>query len=231
MTRRTITGDLLQDNDGPAGARYHPFMSETLADLLLAQGIRDGRVLDAVGCIPRRLFVPTDLAWAAEDDRPLPIGHGQTISQPFVVAAMTEQLHLQGTEVVLEIGTGSGYQTALLSVLAREVWSVEIVPELAEQARTVLLETLGLQNVHLRCGDGALGWPEAAPFDRIIVTAAAAAVPPELVAQLRPGGRLILPLGPVRQIQTLRVVDKAADGRISEVDLFGVRFVPLVRSV
>ena len=202
-------------------------MSVALSDFLRAEGIRDERVLRAVAEVPRASFVPEDLRERADDDRPLPIGHGQTISQPFIAAYMTERLRLDGSERVLEVGTGSGYQTALLARLAEEVWSVEIVPELAERARALLLERLGLANVRLRTGDGAQGWPEAAPFDRVLVTAAAPEVPPALLAQLAPGGRMILPLGADPWAQVLRVVDRGRDGGLAEVDLLGVRFVPL----
>lgn len=205
-------------------------MSEALARQLAAMGILDPRVLDAFARVPRATFVPERLRAEAELDRPLPIGFGQTISQPFVVAFMTERLELRGGERVLEVGTGSGYQTALLAALAREVYSIEIVPELAERARAVLLDELGLGNVQLRTGDGALGWPEAAPFDRILVTAAAPEVPPAWLAQLAPGGRMILPLGEADGDQVLRVVDKGNDGASVEADLLRVRFVPLVRA-
>ena len=202
-------------------------MSVALAAFLRQMGIRDERVLRAVAEVPRAWFVPEDLRERADADRPLPIGHGQTISQPFVVAYMTERLRLQGGEKVLEIGTGSGYQTALLAHLAEEVFSIEVVPELAARARALLLDRLGLANVWLRTGDGALGWPEEAPFDRVIVTAAAPAVPPPLVAQLAPGGRMILPVGPDAEAQVLRLLDRGRDGSIVETDLLGVRFVPL----
>jgi len=190
-------------------------------------GIRDARVLDAFARVPRHLFVPESLWAEADDDRPLPIGYGQTISQPFVVAYMTERLGLAGDERVLEIGTGSGYQTALLAELVRRVYSIEIVPELAERSRALLLGELGLGNVELRHGDGALGWPEEAPFERILVAAAAPEVPAALLAQLAPGGRMILPVGPDERGQALRMIDRREDGRYAEVDLLGVRFVPL----
>lgn len=205
-------------------------MSAELAAFLRGQGIHDERVLAAVAQTPRRLFVPPAQGGSADADRPLPIGFGQTISQPFVVAYMTERLHLSGVERVLEVGTGSGYQAAILALLAEEVFSVEIVPELAERARQVLLGTLGLRNVRLRTGDGALGWPEEAPFDRIVVTAAPAEVPPALVEQLAPGGRMILPVGPELDVQMLRVVDKGNDGANVQTDLLPVRFVPLTRA-
>lgn len=205
-------------------------MSVALADFLRREGIRDERVLAAVAQIPRERFVPEDLRGHAEDDRPLPIGHGQSISQPFVVAYMTERLGLAGDERVLEVGTGSGYQTAVLAHLAEEVFSVEIVPELAARARALLLDDLALRNVRLRTGDGSEGWPEEAPFDRVIVTAAADAVPPALVGQLGPGGRMILPVGADPWAQVLRVVERARDGGLSETDLLGVRFVPLTHA-
>ncbi len=202
-------------------------MSVALAEALRREGIRDERVLAAVAQLQREAFVPDDLRRAADDDRPLPIGHGQTISQPFVVAYMTERLRLAGTERVLEVGTGSGYQTALLALLAEEVFSIEIIPELAERARELLVGRLGLTNVRLRTGDGSAGWPEEAPFDRVIVTAAAERVPPALVAQLAPGGRMVLPVGPTPDAQVLRQIDRGDDGATIETDLLAVRFVPL----
>jgi protein-L-isoaspartate(D-aspartate) O-methyltransferase len=202
-------------------------MSAELARSLEAMGIRSSRVLDAVARLDRALFVPPELRRDADADFPLPIGFGQTISQPFVVAYMTERLGLAGDERVLEVGTGSGYQTALLAMLARSVHSVEIIPELAERATVVLHDQLALANVSLRVGDGALGWPEAAPFDRILVTAAGPEVPRALVEQLAPGGRMVLPVGPDASGQMLRVVDRREDGSVSEVDMLPVRFVPL----
>jgi protein-L-isoaspartate(D-aspartate) O-methyltransferase len=177
--------------------------------------------------VPRQLFVPPSLGRDAEADRPLPIGHGQTISQPFIVAFMTQALRLRGGERVLEVGTGSGYQTALLALLAREVYSIEIVPELAAGAERVLLEILHLENVHLRVGDGRRGWPEAAPFDRVIVTAAPAAIPEPLAAQLAPGGRMVIPVGADPEVQWLKVHQRGDDGVSTTTDLLPVRFVPL----
>lgn len=202
-------------------------MSETLARELASLGIRDPRVLEAFARLDRRLFVPEALRGEAESDRPLPIGHGQTISQPFVVAYMTERLGLAGGERVLEIGTGSGYQTALLASLAREVWSIEILPGLAARAEDVLHATLRLANVHLRVGDGRRGWPEEAPFDRILVSAAPAEIPPALVAQLAPGGRMIVPVGEEGEAQVLRLVERGERGEAEVRDLLPVRFVPL----
>jgi len=190
-------------------------------------GIQSPRVLAAVAQVDRARFLPPERRHEADADWPIPIGFGQTISQPFIVAYMTERLGLAGGERVLEVGTGSGYQTALLAALARLVYSIEIVPELAARARALILGELGLLNVHLREGDGALGWPEEAPFDRILVAAAGPVVPPALLAQLALGGRMILPVGPDAGSQVLRVVDRRDDGGYSEVDLLGVRFVPL----
>jgi protein-L-isoaspartate(D-aspartate) O-methyltransferase len=202
-------------------------VGEELAGALARMGIRDPRVLAAIAEVPRERFVPPELRAFAEEDRPLPIGWGQTISQPYIVAFMSEVLRLAGRERVLEIGTGSGYQTAVLAWLARAVWSIEIVRPLAERARATLLDDLGVDNVFLRAGDGALGWPEAAPFDRIIVTAAARDVPPALVTQLAPGGRMIVPVGGQEEVQSLRVFDKGDDGVSLERDVLSVRFVPL----
>jgi protein-L-isoaspartate(D-aspartate) O-methyltransferase len=190
-------------------------------------GIRDERVLTAVEQVPRHLFVPPSLRGEAEADKPLPIGFGQTISQPYIAAFMTEALQLAGAERVLEVGTGSGYQTALLASLAGQVYSIEIVPELAARAAEVLLGPMRLANVHLRVGDGRRGWPEEAPFDRILVTAAPASVPEALEAQLGPGGRMVIPVGPDPELQNLRLYQRGNDGVSATVDLLPVRFVPL----
>ncbi len=192
-------------------------------------GIRGERVLRAVEQVPRGLFVPEPLREEAEADRPLPIGYGQTISQPYIVAFMTDALGLGGDERVLEVGTGSGYQAAILALLAKEVFSVEIVPELAARAAHVLLVTLRLGNVRLRVGDGRLGWPEAAPFDRIIVTAAPDHIPQPLIDQLKPGGRMVVPVGPHDREQELLLVTKDAAGRAISETKVPVSFVPLTR--
>jgi protein-L-isoaspartate(D-aspartate) O-methyltransferase len=205
-------------------------VSVGLAEALRAQGIRDERVLAAFAEVPRTAFVPERLRADADADRPLPIGLGQTISQPFVVAHMTELLHLAGDERVLEVGTGSGFQAAILARLADEVFSVEILPELAERAREALVGRLGIANVRLRVGDGALGWADEAPFDRILVTAAAPEVPPALVAQLAAGGRLVLPVGPEGDAQVIRILDRDPDGNVRESDGLPVRFVPLTHT-
>jgi protein-L-isoaspartate(D-aspartate) O-methyltransferase len=202
-------------------------VSRRLSNQLLERGIRDRRVLEAVAQVPRRLFVPEGAQHEAEADHPLPIGWGQTISQPYIVGAMTAAAELRGEERVLEVGTGSGYQTAILALLAGEVFSIEIIPDLAAQARRVLLETLGLRNVRLRVGDGRAGWPEAAPFDAILVTAAPAEIPPALLEQMAPGGRLVIPVGEDAESQRLLLVRRGEDGLTTTTDLMGVRFVPL----
>lgn len=199
-----------------------------LADFLERQGIDDQRVLDVIAHLNRSDFVPEIVRSVATQDSPLPIGHGQTISQPYVVALMSQALELQGHERVLEIGTGSGYQTAVLALLCREVYSVEIVPSLARSARRLLLERLGLENVFLREGDGSQGWPEAAPFDAVIGTAAPESVPPKLLGQLKPGGRMVMPIGPEGGHQDLlRVTRVEAEGIPKVERLLPVRFVPM----
>ena len=201
-------------------------MSEELARALRGMGIRDDRILAAMALTPRRSFVPEQLASRADGDYPLPIGFGQTISQPFMVAWMTELLQLAGTERVLEVGTGSGYQAAILGRLCDRVYTVELVPALSERARATLAQ-LGIGNVAFRLGDGALGWPEEAPFDRVIVTAAAIRTPPALVAQLRPGGRMVIPIGAEHDVQYVHLLTKDAAGEVADRELLAVRFVPL----
>lgn len=182
-------------------------------------------VLDAIADVPRERFVGEADKVVAYRNAPLPIGHGQTISQPFIVALMSGALIPSADQRVLEIGTGSGYQAAVLARLVGEVYSIEIIAELAERASAVLAG-LGVQNVHIRVGDGHRGWPEASPFDGIIVTAAADDVPDALWGQLKPGGRLVIPLG--RRWQTLAVLTRGEDGGVSRRDLLPVRFVPFV---
>lgn len=196
-----------------------------VVDQLVARGITDERVLDVMRRVPRHLFVQEALRERAYGDHPLPIGEEQTISQPFIVALMTSLLELTGREKVLEVGTGSGYQTAVLSLLARRVCSIERLPRLAERARTTL-ESLGTTNVWVRVGNGALGWADEAPFDRVLVAAASPAVPPPLFEQLAEGGRLVLPLGTVED-QTLTVVDKV-EAQMRTRTHGDCRFVPLV---
>lgn len=189
-----------------------------------ARGVRDPLVLAALRRVPRHRFVPPRLADDAYRDSALPVGHGQTISQPYVVGAMTEALELTGSERVLEIGTGSGYQAAVLAEIAAEVYSIEIVEPLAERARALLLDELGYENLHLRTGDGYQGWPEAAPFDAILLTAAPDHVPEPLLEQLAPGGRLVLPVG--ARDQELVRLRKTGDA-VTRERLFFVRFVPM----
>jgi protein-L-isoaspartate(D-aspartate) O-methyltransferase len=196
---------------------------------LSARGIRDARVLQAMGSIPRELFVPERLRAQAYDDRPLPIGARQTISQPYIVAYMTELLSLKGIERVLEIGTGSGYQAAVLGKLAAEVYSIEILPELSVRAKTVL-ERLGFDNIFLKVGDGFFGWPERSPFDAILVTASAPRIPDPLWVQLREEGRLIMPLGEEGRAQKLIRVTKSGGKRLIE-EVSGVYFVPLTGAI
>jgi protein-L-isoaspartate(D-aspartate) O-methyltransferase len=192
---------------------------------LRKRGIRDERVLAAMLGVPRHEFVPPELAGEAYTDRPLPIGHEQTISQPFMVAAMTAALELSGGERVLEIGTGSGYQAAVLSLLAREVHTVEMHEDLAIHTAE-LLRRLGYGNVHMHIGDGTLGWPDAAPFEAIIVTAAAPDIPPPFAAQLAEGGRLIIPVGTPDEQRLLRV--EKHGGVLAKRELYHCRFVPLI---
>ncbi len=197
-----------------------------VAEQIVARGVRHEGVLRAMRTTPRHLFVPEDRVSRAYDDAPQPIGHGQTISQPFVVATMTEALRPDGSGAALEIGTGSGYQAAVLSPLYRKVYSMEIVPELAESA-AARLAGMGFRNVEVRRGDGYFGWPEQAPFDAIIVTAAAGHIPPPLVAQLKNNGRMIIPVGNPYMVQHLVLVEKDAKGAITTRSLMAVRFVPL----
>jgi protein-L-isoaspartate(D-aspartate) O-methyltransferase len=192
---------------------------------LRPRGIRSARVLDAMRSVPRHLFVPEAQRAAAYGDFPLPIGHDQTISQPYIVAFMTESLDVGPGDRVLEIGTGSGYQAAVLSLLAREVYTIEILAPLADRARDTLA-ALGYRNVHVRTGNGYLGWPEHAPFDRVIVTAAPDEVPPALVQQLKVGGLMAIPVG--TENQELRILRRTTAGT-ETLRTLPVRFVPMVR--
>lgn len=188
-----------------------------------ARGVSDQRVLDAMSNVQRHLFVPENLQNRAYEDEPLPIGYGQTISQPYIVAYMTEQIDLDESEKVLEIGTGSGYQAAVLGEIAKQVYTIEIVPELAVRAAGILQE-LGYHNVSVRTGDGYLGWPEAAPFDAIIVTAAPAHIPQPLIDQLKIGGHMIIPVGEFSQ--DLILLERTEEG-IEQKRKIPVRFVPM----
>lgn len=193
---------------------------------LIPRGIKDKRVINAMLTIPRHLFVPEEALWSqAYSDFPLPIGEKQTISQPYIVALMTEALELKGSEKVLEIGTGSGYQTAILSVLAEKVYSIERISTLAARARKVL-DSINCSNVVIKIGDGTLGWPEESPYDAILTTAAAPEIPKCYVDELKIGGRLIIPVGDVYS-QVLVKVIKTKDGIIKQ-DMGGCRFVKLI---
>lgn len=193
---------------------------------VVGRGISDQRLIDAMLKIPRHRFVQEAMAANAYSDSPLPIGEKQTISQPYMVALMTELLELKPNDHVLEIGTGSGYQTAILASLVRRVWTVERIRPLALQARKVL-DSLHLLNVNIKVGDGTLGWPEEGPYDAIIVTAGAPAVPETLAEQLAPGGRLVIPVGD-ESSQTLIRIRKEADGSLVQESGVGCRFVPLI---
>ncbi len=211
----------------PTEAALAAARMDMVRDQLAARGIRDPRVLGAMGRVPRHAFVPAEAVGQAYDDGPLPIGYGQTISQPFMVALMTLAADPKPGDRVLEIGTGSGYQAAVLSGLVAEVYSVEIVEPLARRAEAELRRQ-GCANVHLRTGDGYGGWPEAAPFDAILVTCAPDHVPRPLVDQLKPGGRMVIPVGPAGGKQELILLRKTARG-LERVEVLPVRFVPLVR--
>lgn len=184
------------------------------------------RVMTAMRAVPREAYVPENSRTQAYFNRAMAIGHGQTISQPFIVALMTEVLALQPSDRVLEIGTGSGYQAAILGEIVDQVFTMEIIPELAEEA-ALKLSAMGYDNIAVRAGNGRLGWPDAAPFDAVIVTAAGLDLPPKLIEQLRPGGRMVLPVGAPRTGQMLKLITKDAAGRISEQDILPVIFVPL----
>ena len=192
---------------------------------IVARGITEPRVLDALRAVPRHRFVPAEMQSEAYTDGPLPIGEGQTISQPFVVAAMTDALGLRPQDRVYELGTGSGYQAAVASRLCAHVYTVEIHPALAERAAKTLAE-LGDRKLSVSTGDGFRGWPEAAPFDAMLITAAVAELPRELLAQLKPGGRAVAPVGPLGGIQDLLLIEKSVDGSTTSRRLLPVRFVP-----
>jgi protein-L-isoaspartate(D-aspartate) O-methyltransferase len=213
-------------------AAAHQKLLETIEHEVALFGTGEGerrlnsRVTDALAKVERQQFVPADLAARAYDNRPLPIGHGQTISQPLIVAVMTHLLHLEPDARVLEVGTGSGYQTAILAELAGEVVTIEAVADLAAPA-AAKLRAMGYDNVEFRTGDGARGCPERAPFDAIMVTAAARSVPPALIDQLAPGGRMVIPIGADPLAQDLFLIEKDQGGAVHRRRLFPVAFVPL----
>ncbi len=217
----------------------HPDTERLLADIaeetrqtrfLTGIGELDGRVMAAMAAVPRHAFVPQELHSRAYDNGPLPIGHGQTISQPFIVALMTALLRPEACHRVLEVGAGSGYQAAVLSRLVTRVYTVEIVEPLASAAAE-RLKTLGYGNVEVRCGDGYRGWPEHAPFDGILVAAAAPHVPQPLLDQIKPGGRLVIPVGQPYSAQELLVIDKLDSGELRRRSVLPVAFVPLTGSL
>ena len=219
------------DSFEPAGIQDETTLSRERQDMIatqiMARGVLEPRTLEALRAVPRHRFVPERLIREAYADHPLPIGHGQTISQPFIVAAMTAVLDLQGEETVLEVGVGCGYQTAVLSRVASRVFGLEIVEALALLARA-RLDALGFKNVEIRSGDGSMGWPERAPFDAILVAAAAPRVPESLKAQLKDGGRLILPVGDYAQV--LKLLTRRGS-TFEERDLLAVQFVPMTGEI
>ena len=193
---------------------------------LIGKNELDPRVMKAMATVPRDEFVPNELKYSAFDNGPLPIGHGQTISQPYIVALMTDLLALEPDQIVLEIGTGSGYQSAVLSLVCKKVYTVELIAELGEAAAT-LFKKLGYDNIDARLGNGYEGWPEYAPYDGIIVTAAATHIPQALIEQLKPGGKLVIPIGSPHLHQELMLVEKDEQGETHVKDILGVAFVPL----
>lgn len=206
---------------------YQTLRKLMVQDQLVRRGIADPRVLRAMERVPRELFVPEHLRVEAYDDHPLPIGQGQTISQPYIVALMAEALALKGRERVLDIGTGSGYAAAVLACMALEVFSIEKIPELATQAESNL-RNAGFSQVRVQCGDGSLGWPEAAPFDGICVAAGAPAVPDALQEQLSVSGRLVIPVGQEHGVQRLLRITRRSDQRFDRKEYCEVKFVPLL---
>jgi protein-L-isoaspartate(D-aspartate) O-methyltransferase len=210
------------DND-----KYAALRNQMVASQIERRDIKDRLVLDAMRKVPRHLFVPEQYRRDAYHDGPLPIGHDQTISQPYIVAIMTELLQIDSTSKVLEIGTGSGYQAAVLAEISDSVYSIEIIPKLAHRADR-LLDSLGYTAAHIRAGDGYKGWPEAAPFDAVIVTAAAPSIPQPLVDQLKNGGRMVIPVGDYRQELMLLI---KSDSGLVEKSIIPVRFVPMTGDV
>lgn len=213
--------------DDFSAARQRKAVRE-MVEVIRAYGMHDPEILRIMEKVPRHRFVPEENRKYSYHDTPLGIGYGQTISQPYIVAEMTRQLHLTPTSKVLEIGTGSGYQAAVLAEITPHVYSIEIIEPLYERARQTLTEN-GYEHIRLRHGDGYFGWPESAPFDGIIVTCAAGHIPPPLIEQLAAGGRMIIPVGKRFGTQFLILVIKNSDGTITSRNLMAVRFVPLVR--
>jgi protein-L-isoaspartate(D-aspartate) O-methyltransferase len=231
--------DPADSNDTPGARSNHRHLAfgerteerrQMVVRQIQAREVQDPCVLEAMRTVPRHAFVPEPYRDRAYGDYPLPIGHGQTISQPYIVAFMTETLHLDPNSRVLEIGTGSGYQAAVCAEIAREVYTIEIVPELAKSAAGILKE-LGYTNVHVRTGDGFFGWKDKAPFDAIIGTAAAEQIPKPLLEQLKPKGRMILPCEDANGLQYLVLITKDQHGELSQKRVLPVRFVPMTGRV
>jgi protein-L-isoaspartate(D-aspartate) O-methyltransferase len=219
---------LLLASSAPAGDIDQSQRDAMVRTQIAGRGIKDTATLQAMRTVPRHLFVPSSLADSAYQDQPMPIGYGQTISQPYIVAYMTEVIRPKAGQKILEIGTGSGYQAAVLAEIVKQVYTIEIVPELGRTARE-RLQQLGYRNVQVRVADGYDGWPEQAPFDAIVVTAAADYIPPPLIRQLKDGGRMVIPVGSPFLVQTLMLVEKEKGG-IKTTSLTPVRFVPFRRS-
>ena len=220
----TIASLIFAQNDKD----YEELREAMVKTQIESRGIKDEDVLSVMRDVPRHLFIDESLWPKAYSDGPLPIGHGQTISQPYIVAFMTELLRPDTHHMILEIGTGSGYQAAVLAKLVHHVYTIEIVPELGRNTKATL-KRLGYDNISVRVGDGYKGWPEEEPFDRIIVTAAPEKVPEALVDQLKPGGRMVLPVGPRWWGQDLLVIEKDERGKVVRKNTIPVRFVPMVR--
>jgi protein-L-isoaspartate(D-aspartate) O-methyltransferase len=213
----------------PSEVHWESLRNEMVSRQIEARGVRDPRVLTAMRTVPRHLFVPEPFRRVAYEDLPLPIGAGQTISQPYIVALMTELAQPEASDRALEVGTGSGYQAAVLAYLVRQVYSVEILESLGKEAAG-RMRKLGYNNVTLKVGDGYAGWPEKAPFNLILITAAPERVPSALLEQLASGGRMVVPVGQEGGVQSLQLIRKNSDGSVTIKDVLPVRFVPLVHS-
>ena len=208
--------------------KYQQKREQMVSQHITPRGVTDKQALEAMRSVERHKMVPESMVAYAYEDRPLPIGNDQTISQPFMVAYMTQAIRPKPDMKVLEIGTGSGYQAAVLAEIVDEVYTIETVEELAESAKNKLQE-MGYNNIHFKVGDGYHGWEEHAPFDAIVVTAAPESIPPRLLEQLKEGGRMVIPVGPTSSSQTLRLVEKKKNGKITTKNLLPVRFVPFTR--
>lgn len=222
-------GSRTADGSTTADTTYRQERQRMVRTQIAARGVTDSQVLDAMRAVPRHEFVPERAARLAYRDRPLPIGHGQTISQPYIVARMTALAGVDSTDRVLEVGTGSGYQAAVLGEMADSVYTIEIIPELAQRASR-RLDRLGYGNVQVKTGDGYQGWKTYAPYDAIVVTAAPEQIPPPLTRQLKEGGRMVIPVGPSGQLQQLMLVEKTEGGQIEKQRLSPVRFVPFLEN-